>query len=204
MGRFQRENYNPLTYEDNWRSGTMLVLGTVHVPEHPIMQGVKTFNGGGYSGYVECSVQSYAMGIVDWNNGAPLVAMCFNPNSQTLPFELKSIQQTPQAQQHVQQKIAQQQQEQDKQQKQKDKQKLRYQALANVDGSKIVALNMACVSSKNLGSCWQVTTDGAKLMLNALFYSMYTSGKRVKQYLELLHKECNNKQYTDIIIEFLE
>lgn len=81
MGRFCKENYNPLTYEDFWKSGVKLQLGAVPEPYHPILNCVKTFDGGSYSGYVECKVQAHAKLIAQWSNEVPLIAECVNPHN---------------------------------------------------------------------------------------------------------------------------
>ncbi|MDB5236176.1 MAG: Por secretion system C-terminal sorting protein/choice-of-anchor [Hymenobacter sp.] len=56
--------------------GTHQVLGTVLLPSHPIMQGVRTFDGGS-SSYrsTSNSVTAGSVRVANWNDGGPLVAV---------------------------------------------------------------------------------------------------------------------------------
>jgi len=86
-GRFFAENYNPFTYSEEWSSShaTPLVLEPVDVT-HPILHGVKSFNGGSYSGFVVCEEAKNSRLIARWSDNGkhvpklrPLVAEVYNP-----------------------------------------------------------------------------------------------------------------------------
>ena len=53
---------------------TQLYLGTVLLPNHPIMVGVTTFDGGSSSYYGTGSLSPYTTLIANWTNGSPLIA----------------------------------------------------------------------------------------------------------------------------------
>jgi hypothetical protein len=73
-GRWTAQNY------DVWQRGYEgapggLTLGTVYVPNHPILTGVTSFNGGSSSYQnVVGSLHPNATAIADWSNGRPLIA----------------------------------------------------------------------------------------------------------------------------------
>ena len=73
QGRWHDEGYyviDPSGQED----GTQLYLGTVLLPNHPIMVGVTTFDGGSSSYYGSGSLSLYTTIIANWTNGSPLIA----------------------------------------------------------------------------------------------------------------------------------
>ncbi|MBN2313211.1 MAG: hypothetical protein JXM79_04735 [Sedimentisphaerales bacterium] len=72
-GRWDSEQYYAIPRSEI-ESGSRATLGTVHDPEHPIMQGVSVFDGG-FSSYRPSSldVMPDAVRIADWSDGRPLV-----------------------------------------------------------------------------------------------------------------------------------
>ena len=72
-GRFNQETYHVFTPFQSQYSG-QATLGTVYVPDHPIMAGVTTFDGGYYSyrnwnlGLTPGTVR-----VADWTDGNPLI-----------------------------------------------------------------------------------------------------------------------------------
>lgn len=60
-------------YETVW--GPQAYLGTVHVPNHPIMHGITSFNGGPESLRPKGDITSGALRIADWSDGRVLVAV---------------------------------------------------------------------------------------------------------------------------------
>ena len=80
QGRWHDEGYyviDPSGQED----GTQLYLGTVLLPNHPIMVGVTTFDGGSSSYYGSGSLSLYTTIIANWTNGSPLIAEKSNKNN---------------------------------------------------------------------------------------------------------------------------
>ena len=64
---------NPGTYSGA-PGGVAMTLGTVSLPTHPIMNGVRTFNGGSASLYgAGATVAQGAYLIASWSNGTPLI-----------------------------------------------------------------------------------------------------------------------------------
>lgn len=72
QGRFAQENYWAIE-PANIISG-YAILGTVHNPDHPVMRGVSSFNGGGTSYRPSGGVVSGAQRIADWSDGQPFIA----------------------------------------------------------------------------------------------------------------------------------
>lgn len=75
QGRWETEGYYVLENNANYSTGTAS-LGTVYDANHPIMQGVSTFNGG-TSSYrsIGTSFSTGAERIADWSDGLSLVAV---------------------------------------------------------------------------------------------------------------------------------
>lgn len=72
-GRFATDDYSaiePLSQSQD----TELTLGTVHEPGSPLLNGVTSFDGGSSSYYGTGALNPNAVSVVDWSNGAPLVA----------------------------------------------------------------------------------------------------------------------------------
>lgn len=55
-------------------AGTRLTLGTVLVPNNPLMQGVSSFDGGSATYRSSGGLAAGATEVADWSNGSPLVA----------------------------------------------------------------------------------------------------------------------------------
>ena len=72
-GRFNQETYHVFTPFQSQLSG-QASLGTVYVPDHPIMAGVTTFDGGYYS-YRDFNLglTPGTVRIADWTDGNPLI-----------------------------------------------------------------------------------------------------------------------------------
>lgn len=73
QGRWHDEGYyviDPVGQDQE----TQLYLGTVLLPNHPIMVGVNTFDGGEASYYGTGSLSLYTTLIANWTNGSPLIA----------------------------------------------------------------------------------------------------------------------------------
>ena len=74
-GRWRTQNYNV------WQPGSQnspggLTLGTIYVPNHPILVGVNSFNGGTSSYHNTVgSLHPSATAIADWSNGRHLIAV---------------------------------------------------------------------------------------------------------------------------------
>eukprot|EP00824_Muranothrix_gubernata_P001220 TRINITY_DN11430_c0_g1_i1.p1 TRINITY_DN11430_c0_g1~~TRINITY_DN11430_c0_g1_i1.p1 ORF type:complete len:728 (+),score=145.69 TRINITY_DN11430_c0_g1_i1:35-2185(+) len=72
-GRWSRFRFDPVLPGDQ-QAGSFLSLGRVYQPNHPVMKGVITFSGGAHSYHGSGLVNTEAVMIADWSNGAPLVA----------------------------------------------------------------------------------------------------------------------------------
>ena len=71
-GRFNSQNYWVISPGvTQWYQST---LGTVYYPDHPVMKGVQTFDGGYYSYRYYSTVVSGGSSIADWTDGLPLIA----------------------------------------------------------------------------------------------------------------------------------
>lgn len=74
-GRFNSDRYHVMVPKASQVSGQM-ALGTVYHPDHPLMKGVNSFDGGDSSYRVPSPVlTSGSMRIADWSNGTALVAI---------------------------------------------------------------------------------------------------------------------------------
>ena len=72
QGRWELEGYSPL-YRELQSGGNGLHLGKVFIPNHPIMNEVKTFNGGGQSIHGPGEPTAYTSVIAEWSNEYPLI-----------------------------------------------------------------------------------------------------------------------------------
>ena len=79
-GRWYDEGYYVID-PDGMDEDTQLYLGTVLLPNHPIMVGVTTFDGGEASFYGTGSLSLYTTLIANWTNGSPLIAEKANKNN---------------------------------------------------------------------------------------------------------------------------
>jgi hypothetical protein len=113
-GNWNSGGYDPLL--GDWGSGISLTLGTVLVPEHPIMQGVTNFNAGTESYHASGTPSGSTTVIANYSNDDPLIIEKTEFNG------------------------------------------------------KVVCLNFFPVSSDARPDLWDVTTQGALLMGNALKY----------------------------------
>jgi len=74
-GRFNDERYHVMVPVQSQASGHH-TLGTVYHPDHPIMEGVNSFDGGSSSYKVPITdLTTGSTLIADWSNGRPLVAI---------------------------------------------------------------------------------------------------------------------------------
>ena len=73
-GRFDTDNYWVIK-PSGQKSGKEEFLGTVYVPNHPILDGVSTFSGGSSSfSMSRVNIEAGAVRIADWTDERPLVA----------------------------------------------------------------------------------------------------------------------------------
>ena len=73
-GRFFNDGYyaiNPINSTS--QTGSNLTLGAVHLPQHPLLQNVATFNGGSSSFHSSGSLTDGAIVIAEYSNGRPLI-----------------------------------------------------------------------------------------------------------------------------------
>jgi len=71
-GRWCKHQYDPLVLGTTSRSPN-LRLGRLRCPKHPILKGVRTFNGGEQSSHGDGPAHPLATTIAEWSNGRPLV-----------------------------------------------------------------------------------------------------------------------------------
>jgi len=114
-GKWAEGEYNPIVLGSTSRT-KQLSMGKVLKPQHIIMKGVSSFEGGEKSSHGDGNLHSESEVIVEWANGRPLVA------------ELKKFQ------------------------------------------GPIVGLNFYPSSASVVDGGWQVASDGAKLIANAVHY----------------------------------
>ena len=75
QGRFNTQNYWAIQPAD-FQFGIHATLGTIHVPGHPTIQDVNTFDGGSYSVRMDGgTINPSATLIASWSDGEPLVAV---------------------------------------------------------------------------------------------------------------------------------
>jgi len=84
-GRFATGGYLPIPI-GGYNYGTLQNIGTVQQPNHPIMQGVTTANGGGQSYHITAQPASNATVICNQTNGYPLVALQTNVTGGVVGF----------------------------------------------------------------------------------------------------------------------
>lgn len=71
-GRWEKRGYDPLQGDTSRESN--LQLGKIKFPNHPIMKGVRSFNGGQQSSHTDSrATPSNAQVVASWSNGHPLV-----------------------------------------------------------------------------------------------------------------------------------
>ncbi|EGG23126.1 hypothetical protein DFA_05256 [Cavenderia fasciculata] len=75
-GRFFDQNYHPINpaRQADTNGKKPLTLGKVVIPNHPILNGIKSLDGGRSSFFCPGSVNSEANLVAEWSNGAPLIA----------------------------------------------------------------------------------------------------------------------------------
>jgi hypothetical protein len=72
-GRFAADDYWVIR-PTSQSQGSVLTLGTVYDPTHPIMDSVNSFNGGVSSFHIPGPLHPDAARVADWSNGQPLIA----------------------------------------------------------------------------------------------------------------------------------
>eukprot|EP01118_Nematostelium_gracile_P004120 TRINITY_DN14857_c0_g1_i1.p1 TRINITY_DN14857_c0_g1~~TRINITY_DN14857_c0_g1_i1.p1 ORF type:complete len:197 (+),score=39.35 TRINITY_DN14857_c0_g1_i1:56-592(+) len=78
-GLWETNAYDPILPKDTSRP-FLKGLGEVKYPNHPIMEGVKTFSGGDQNSQSQGKMNEHAQLIACWTNGAPLVVEMNLPN----------------------------------------------------------------------------------------------------------------------------
>ncbi|EGC30518.1 hypothetical protein DICPUDRAFT_157756 [Dictyostelium purpureum] len=75
-GRFLEQNYHPIipARQHDTNGKKPLNLGKVHVPDHPILHGVKSLEGGRSSFFCLGALNPEAKLVAEWSNGVPLIA----------------------------------------------------------------------------------------------------------------------------------
>ncbi len=71
LGRFRTGGYGLIGFYQGQRAGPG-TLGDILDPTHPLMEGVNTFIGGGYSGRPNTSTIAQGTLVASWNDGTPL------------------------------------------------------------------------------------------------------------------------------------
>jgi len=73
-GKFHERRYHPLKAADSYSFSKHFKMRKVELPTHPIMAGVKSFDGGSYSGHMSGALQHPTAKVVArWNNECPLI-----------------------------------------------------------------------------------------------------------------------------------
>jgi hypothetical protein len=72
QGRFRTGGYGLIGFYNGQRSGPAS-LGTIVEPDHPLMEGVSTFMGGGYGGRPATSTIAQGTLVASWSDGTPLL-----------------------------------------------------------------------------------------------------------------------------------
>lgn len=73
QGRFLKNAYHPLEYTNVVEYPDSTPMGTVHVPQHPIMKQVSIFKGGQYSCRAISKPSAQACVIAEWQDKTPLL-----------------------------------------------------------------------------------------------------------------------------------
>ncbi|KAN0028293.1 hypothetical protein ACTFIV_010134 [Dictyostelium citrinum] len=75
-GRFLDQNYHPIipARQHDTNGKKPLNLGKIHVPDHPILHGVKSLEGGRSSFFCLGAINPEAKLVAEWSNGVPLIA----------------------------------------------------------------------------------------------------------------------------------
>jgi len=73
-GRFLTDNYYCIEHSVGSSVTGNATLGTIHVPGHPLLDGVTTFDGGSSSFRTPAPVTANATRIADWSTGQVLIA----------------------------------------------------------------------------------------------------------------------------------
>lgn len=73
-GRFLTDNYYCIERSVGSSTTGNATLGTIHVPGHPILDGVATFDGGSSSFRTPAPITANAVRIADWSTGQVLIA----------------------------------------------------------------------------------------------------------------------------------
>lgn len=93
QGRWYEENYDPIAPHDQ-REGTELTLGTIILPNHPVISGVESFNGGESSFYGDGDLTNNAIEIAQWSNGATLIAEKLGLNAKVIMLNFYPVSRT--------------------------------------------------------------------------------------------------------------
>lgn len=71
--KFRNSTLHPLTY-DTFSCPPNQYLDKIHIVNHPILQNVKTYDGGSSSSHVHGKLRDGSVLVASWNNGYPLVS----------------------------------------------------------------------------------------------------------------------------------
>lgn len=82
-GRWESGGYSPFVYGPQTQD-VRLTLGTIHEPNHPIMSGVTTLDGGSSSYRTSGTLRASALRIADWSNAEPLAAQSTGVNGRVI------------------------------------------------------------------------------------------------------------------------
>jgi len=72
LGRFRTGGYGLIGFYNGQQTGPA-TLGTILEPDHPLMEGVSTFIGGGYGGRPNTSNIAQGTLVASWSDGTPLL-----------------------------------------------------------------------------------------------------------------------------------
>jgi len=73
-GNFLTKNYHPYQVATTYSGQIPCQLGTVLVPNHPLFTGIKTVDGGSYSGHVHVTLQHGAVNLANWTDNYSFAA----------------------------------------------------------------------------------------------------------------------------------
>lgn len=72
-GKFETSTLHPMMY-GSFECPANQTLGQIHLPQHSLIQYVKTFNGGTASSHIRAELRPGSTCVASWENGYPLVS----------------------------------------------------------------------------------------------------------------------------------